>query len=217
MKSKFTTLAIAAFSALAATSSHGALIITGIIDGPRTGGTPKAIELFATSAIPDLSIYSIDNANNGGAFDGTTIALSGSAAAGQYIYVASEAVEFTAYFGFSPNFTGSSVNVNGNDVVGLFLNSVLFDVYGVQGVDGTGQVWDYLDGFAYRSNGSEPTATFTPSQWTFSGANALDIQGAAGVNGDDSVTVQFGTYAIPEPSTALLGGLGVLALLRRRR
>lgn len=218
MKIKSTTTAIMAFSAIAAVSSQGALIITGILDGPRTGGTPKGIELYATTAIADLSVYTVDNANNGLAFDGTTIALSGSVAAGEYIYIASETVGFTAYFGFAPDFTGSSLNVNGDDVVGLFLNATLVDVYGVLGVDGSGQVWDYADGFAYRKNDTGPSATFIPADWTFSGIDALDIQGTSGVNGDDSVTVPFGTFtAVPEPTAALLGGLGLLALLRRRR
>ena len=32
------------------------LIITGVIDGPRPGGTPKAVELFALHDINDLSL-----------------------------------------------------------------------------------------------------------------------------------------------------------------
>eukprot|EP00984_Skeletonema_dohrnii_P010390 scaffold4046_cov78-Skeletonema_dohrnii-CCMP3373.AAC.1 len=49
-------------------SSTG-LIITGVIDGPRSGGLPKAVELYATSDIPDLSSYGVGFANNGGGSD----------------------------------------------------------------------------------------------------------------------------------------------------
>jgi hypothetical protein len=41
------------------------LIITGVIDGPLTGGVPKAIELYAINTIADLSIYGLESANNG--------------------------------------------------------------------------------------------------------------------------------------------------------
>ncbi|MGB3714574.1 MAG: hypothetical protein WA996_09110, partial [Candidatus Promineifilaceae bacterium] len=46
------------------------LVITGIIDGPLFGGIPKAVELYAVNAIPDLSFYGIGLANNGGGTDG---------------------------------------------------------------------------------------------------------------------------------------------------
>ena len=37
--------------------SQGALIITGVFDGPLPGGDPKGVELFATANIPDLSNF----------------------------------------------------------------------------------------------------------------------------------------------------------------
>ena len=51
-------------------ASNGSLIITGVYDGPLSGGTPKGIELFATADIADLSIYAVGSANNGGGSDG---------------------------------------------------------------------------------------------------------------------------------------------------
>ncbi|MGB0914546.1 MAG: immunoglobulin domain-containing protein, partial [Crocinitomicaceae bacterium] len=46
------------------------LIITGVFDGPNTGGTPKGVELYILNDIADLSIYGIGSANNGGGTDG---------------------------------------------------------------------------------------------------------------------------------------------------
>ena len=132
------------------------LVITGIFDGPLSGGIPKFIELYAIEDITDLSIYGIAGANNAAVSFGTLTPLAGSATAGQYLYVASEATSLNTYFGFSQNFTSGALNVNGDDVVGLFQNSNLIDVFGVLGQDGTGTAWDYLDGWAYRNNNMEP-------------------------------------------------------------
>ncbi len=53
----------------------------------------------------------------------------------------------------------------------------------------------------------------------FSDEGTTGLNGAAYkvYSGDDLVFYLHGASAIPEPSTALLGGLGALALLRRRR
>jgi hypothetical protein len=50
--------------------SFGQIVITGVIDGPLSGGTPKAIELYIINDIADLSKYGLGNANNGGGTDG---------------------------------------------------------------------------------------------------------------------------------------------------
>ena len=46
------------------------MVITGVVDGPLSGGTPKAVELCVLNDIPDLSIYGVGSANNGGGSDG---------------------------------------------------------------------------------------------------------------------------------------------------
>ena len=51
------------------------LIITGVYDGPLSGGTPKAIELYVLNDISDLSIYGVGSANNGGGTDGVEAQL----------------------------------------------------------------------------------------------------------------------------------------------
>ena len=66
MKTIVTVLAAAAATAAA----PGSLILTGIFDGPLPGGDPKGVELYATAAITDLSIYGLETASNGGASGG---------------------------------------------------------------------------------------------------------------------------------------------------
>ena len=90
------------------------LVITSVYDGPITGGVPKGIELYVTADIADLSIYGVGSANNGGGSDEEEFTFPAVAvAAGTYLYVASETVEFTNFFGFAPTYTDSAVNVNG--------------------------------------------------------------------------------------------------------
>ena len=88
--------------------------------------------------------------------------------------IATESSGFLAYFGETPTFLSSAVDVNGNDPIELFLNGLVVDVFGEVNVDGTGQPWEYLDGFAYRTDGSLPNSFFQISQWNLSGTNALD-------------------------------------------
>jgi hypothetical protein len=127
--------------------------------------------------IPDLSVYGIGSANNGGGTDGEEFTFpADSAQAGDYIYLATEDPGFSAFFGFAPDYVhGGAVSVNGDDAIELFMNGAVVDVFGEIDLSGTGQPWDYLDGWAYRVSGTgQDGATFVLSNWTFSGPNALD-------------------------------------------
>ncbi|MEM6667375.1 MAG: endonuclease I, partial [Pseudomonadota bacterium] len=176
------------------------LVITGVIDGPLPGGLPKAIELYATASIADLSVYGIRSANNGGGSDGEefTFPSTASAAAGQFLYVASEDTAFAEFFGFAPDFTDSAANINGDDAIELFQNGVVIDVFGDIDTDGTGEPWEHLDGWAYRNANTGPNADiFNVANWTFSGPNALD-----GESSSSSASAPFpaGTFtAMPQP------------------
>ncbi|MEA3309859.1 MAG: hypothetical protein U9Q70_10165, partial [Chloroflexota bacterium] len=72
------------------------VIITGVIDGPLTEGTPKAIELYVVNDIADLSSYGIGSANNGGGSDDEEFTFPvESVSAGEFLYVAYESTQFT--------------------------------------------------------------------------------------------------------------------------
>jgi hypothetical protein len=118
------------------------LIITGVIDGPLSGGVPKAVELYVVNNIPDLSIYGLGSANNGGGSDGEEFTFpNASATSGQFIYVASESTGFNNFFGFAPDYTSGAMAVNGDDAIELFTNGSVSDVFGDINTDGTGQPW----------------------------------------------------------------------------
>ncbi len=153
------------------------VIITGVIDGGRSGGLPKAVELFVTQDVADLSVYALGIANNGLAGGVPEIQLpSIPATAGTRFVVAQESPDFAAYFGVAPDQTHGGLTINGDDVIELFENTTLIDSFGVVLVDGTGQPWDYEDGWAYRRNRTDAAAdgAFVLADWAFSQPDALD-------------------------------------------
>ena len=228
MKTIVTLLAAAAATAAA----PGSLIITGVFDGPLPGGDPKGVELYATAAIADLSIYGLETASNGGASGGAPEATlpADTLAAGEFYYVSNrDDGDFAQWFGFAANFSGPSggaVNHNGDDVLLLYQSGAVIDSFGELGVDGSGTPWETLDGWAYRNNGvSANGGTFDAGNWSFSGPNAWDgndhVNGGSdnGTNATATPPFPAGTFQIPEPTSTLLGGLGLglLFLLRRKK
>jgi hypothetical protein len=153
------------------------LVITGVADGPLSGGTPKFVELYALANISDLSEYGVSSANNGA---GTTVTPEFtfppvSVTAGTFIYVASEAPNFLAYMGFAADYVNAAANINGDDAIELYHNGSVVDVFGEVNVDGTGQPWEYQDGWTTRVSGTGPDGNvFQLANWTFSGINTTD-------------------------------------------
>ncbi len=193
-----------------AAAASSDLIITGVIDGPLAGGTPKAVEFYVLNDIADLSIYGFGSANNGGGTDGEEFTFpSGTATAGDYIYVATESTEFANWFGFAPDYTnGNAPNINGDDAIELFQSGVVVDVFGDINVDGTGEPWEHLDGWAYRVSGTGPDgSTFVLANWTFSGPNALDGETT---NATAATPFPLGTFGTPPVPTSDLVITGVI-------
>ncbi|MFQ6371605.1 ExeM/NucH family extracellular endonuclease [Shewanella sp. YIC-542] len=163
-------------AALISTSAYSAdMVITGVIDGPLTGGVPKAVEVFVTHDMSDISTCAIGFAKNGKASEGVYTFEKKAAAAGSYLYIASESEGFSKFFGFAPDMVTGTAGINGDDAVELYCNDTLVDVFGEVGTDGSGTAWEYLDGWAYRQTGTTADGnSFALDHWTFSGTNALD-------------------------------------------
>ena len=174
----------------AATNS---LVLTAVFDGPLGGGTPKGVEIYVIQDIADLSLFGVGSANNGGGSAGQEFTFPAvSATAGDFIYVASEATEFTNFFGFAPNYTDGSMGINGDDAIELFENGVVIDTFGDINVDGSGEAWEYTDGWAYRNSDTGPDGGFVIANWTFSGTDALDGETT---NASAVTPVPVGTYS----------------------
>ena len=67
------------------------------------------------------------------------------------------------------------MSINGDDAVELFENGNVIDTFGDINVDGNGEAWEYLDGWASRISQTGPDgAVFMADSWIYSGPDALD-------------------------------------------
>ncbi|WP_282146123.1 ExeM/NucH family extracellular endonuclease [Alteromonas stellipolaris] len=196
MKTSLSLITAGILTAFSANASD--LVISGVVDASLTGGLPKAVELYVVNDIADLSVYGLGSANNGGGTDGVEFTFpADSASAGSYIYVASEIDGFTEFFGYAPDYDTTAMGINGDDAVELFENEAVVDTFGDINVDGNGTAWEYLDGWAYRKDGSVANGgTFSSDNWTYSGVDALD----------DSATNAAAATPFPEGTFSTEGG-----------
>jgi len=185
--------AVAGLSTFVGSTNANELIISGVVDGPLSGGVPKAVEIYVIEDVADLSLYGIGSANNGGGSDGEEFTFPAvSASAGDYIYIASDTDGFNAFFGFIPDYLDSAVLINGDDAVELFRDGVVIDTFGEIDSTGSCATWRYTDGWAYRVSMTTPDGMmFDIANWTFSGCDALD-----GEMDNDTAAVPFpiGTF-----------------------
>jgi predicted extracellular nuclease len=197
-----TLTAVAGISPGDAVAADGTVVITGVVDGPLTGGLPKVIEVYAQTDVPDLGAFGLEAANNGAAATGPEFTFpSVSVSAGTYLYVATESTGFNTFFGFDPDYTNAVASINGDDAIVLYEDGVAVDAFGVIGQDGTGEVWDHADGWAKRDDVSDaPTTTFDATAWTFSGVDALD---GATTNATAATPFPIGK-SVPEPQPILV-------------
>jgi hypothetical protein len=169
------------------------MILTGIVDAPLPGGT-KGLELYVYADIADLSIYGVGFANNGGPTEGQEYTLPAeSAVAGTFIYLANDSTRFHDYFGFAATYVDNQIGgFNGDDVVEIYENGVIIDIFGNIGEDGTGTAWEHLDSWVYRndSTGSDDT-TFVIENWLIQAPNLLD---GTLTNSAANAPFPFGTY-----------------------
>ncbi len=167
------------------------LLITEVVDGTASGGYPKFVEISNSSdAAIDLNGYKVNRYSNGG-----TSAAQAYLFASSYSLPAKASIILTnidnttsgrKWTDFSLSeptnviYGISGISANGDDVYELVNPSdVAIDIYGVIGVDGTGEDWDFLDSYANRNvNILNGRTTFDASEWSIAGPNTLDGQSA---------------------------------------
>ena len=127
---------------------------------PGGGSAGKAVHVTALDNISDLSDYGVSVASNGNGPDAaqeyTFPAISVSS--GDDILLARDTTVMLAYLsGCSGEFehvlyATSSVTQNGDDAIQLWHNGVWVETFGDPNVDGTGETWEYVDTWAYRTS-----------------------------------------------------------------
>ncbi len=169
---------------------QGTPIITMIADGDETGGVPKVLEIYADGTV-DFSNYSLQKQANNSTTWGTPYPLNPlGTVTNSFAYVYKDGI-INGQSAFALNFpsvttsqsidTGNSniLSINGDDRVRIIETATgnIVDIYGVDGQDGTGRVWEYKDGFSKRLNQTGPDAVFDETNWSFNN-NALNGNGA---------------------------------------
>lgn len=211
MLQKALTAALAATALAGLAGAQDTLAITEVCDGTLTGGQPKWVQLTntGTTTIPDLSVYRLYNFNNGGntnSFSANALNPVSLAPGASYV-VAYEFASNTAcdpaglvscfefVYGSPPDqFIGPFTN--GDDMYMLLRgggvgtsaggpgdgsDGCIVDVYGEWDTDGTGEPWEYTDGYSFRC-GSGPLSVWTACDWFVAGVDSLQDP-----NGDDTV------------------------------
>ena len=104
-------------------SAQSDLVITGVMDGPLSGGTPKVLELYVMSDVADASAYKVYRYSNGGSSASSVYTFPAIAlTAGQHYTIASDSAKYYAFFGSNADGFGS-LYINGDDIVELRMGS----------------------------------------------------------------------------------------------
>jgi len=157
------------------TAQCGDLYIAGALDGALPGGGPNALQLCATANIADLSVYGIESVTNGGGSGGSQeFSLAPDPLnAGDCIWLTSNFAVFNSFFGFDACYQESQINSNGDDTYLLYCGGAVVDALGDPNVDGTGQCWEYMDGWIMNTNGTQNGGVFTCAGYNVSLPGAL--------------------------------------------
>ena len=216
------------------------IFITEVVDGTLTGAAPKWVEITNTGG-SDFTFGTGGGLlvlTNGSADLTVDVDMTGiTILAGSSVTVSADntgqAAIFQDVYGFAPTYTGGGATFgNGDDGYALAADGTgagvasFMDIYGVYQEDGTGMVWEYTDGYSYRTLGLTDgnAGTFDPGNWVYGGVNSLEAV-FEGDNSYDPLEIVLlqnyttpGAYAVPEPSAfAMLAGISGLALILLRR
>ena len=176
------------------------LILKGImaIDLPSSSG--KAIHLFADQSVNDLSIYGLGIANNGGGTDGQEYTFPNvSVNSGDHILICRDSLALSSYLrsncftNFNLVIEDGAVNQNGNDAIELFMNGNVLETFGDPDVDGTGELWEYTDSWAFKD---------TSGNWIYGGVGCT-----SGYSTSDSSNCPYPLCDYSTPPTGLENNL----------
>jgi hypothetical protein len=146
------------------------LLISEVVDGTNTGGTPKYVEVYNahptdTYTLGDLQIRRYAN---GGTTPGSVPLNAVSLAPGDVYVVADD--DFDPAWGGAfatevPDQTSGTISGNGDDVYELYdaIVDFVLDRYGELGIDGSGTAWEYTDSQVIRYGNTPNEGAFDVS------------------------------------------------------
>lgn len=167
-----------------------------------TNSQIRAVHLSVLADISDLSIYGVEIASNGAVPNPADIEFTfpagSSASAGDQLFIvrdldlANARAYYESCFDSFTVYETTKMSANGDDVFVLYKNGNAIEYFGEPGVDGTGEVWEYTDSWAYKLAG----------EWIYAGAGAVVNAGAT--NASSRATYPFCSPLQLQGVTALL-------------
>ncbi|HWL92679.1 MAG TPA: hypothetical protein VNT79_04020, partial [Phycisphaerae bacterium] len=157
------------------------IIISEIVDGDRTGGTPKYVEITNTGSSPytfsagsgiivsnSPTAVEIDHDLSGMTIlAGESYVAAGSGQNGQAQFESTYAPPGYPAGPIVANAYVDGISGNGDDAVALADGGTIIDIYGFLGSDGTGTPWQYEDSVATRNfSASTADGLFHVTDWT---------------------------------------------------
>lgn len=172
-------------------------------------GNNKALEISNMTGLTiDLTGYSIQKqANGSGSWTGD-YKLSGSLSSGQTLVLRNSQSAFSCQFS-AISVSGSPLDFNGNDAVGLFKNGVLIDIIGKYN-DAT----IFAENVTLRRNVAVATTVYDPAQWDRFSVDSCDNLGVvnpASTLGTNDIANQKKTLSV-SPNPVRNGQLQILGL-----
>ena len=129
------------------------------VSATTSGNRGKSHHLRINRDIPDLSIYGMGVANNGGGTDGQEFTFPAiSVKEGEQILIARYPDAMAEYYGttcyskFTYVYVDSYCSQNGDDAIEVFKDGSVIETYGDANVDGTGQGWEYTGSWAFKGD-----------------------------------------------------------------
>ena len=159
-------------------------ILTAIVDG-ECGGGPKVLEIYATGEV-DFSLYSLQNQKDGKTtWENTQVLTALGTVTDGFVYITKDAnlTKFNAEF---PSLSAANIlvsnviDLNGDDRIRIIeiSTTTVIDQYGVEGVDGSGESWEYKHSYVKRIDGTGPDGGFVEANWLIPGKETLHGEGS---------------------------------------
>jgi len=124
-------------------------------------------------------IYFVKSVNAGSGY--SQIALTGTIQPNTILIIANS-IDLNNGYGFTADVNFSNADGNGDDAYYLYyggdrFTGTVLDAYGVAGIDGSDQPWEYEDSRAVRINTTvvNPNPTWTSSEWTITSGDLADM------------------------------------------